>query len=301
MKYKNVFWGLFFILIGVLFVLKNLDIIEFTWRGFFQLWPIALVLWGIWLIPMKETFKMIGSVAILALGVLLLTQTSKEEWNIDWKINRHCNRMEDRFVSAGFNPNIKEAKFELDAAAGTFTIVGATDSDSLFTFDQRGNVGKYIFNIDNNSEIAHINARLEEESVHMSNKSKNNVVIKLNPNPVWDLNLDAGAAEVNFDFTGIKLRNLDLDGGASDIDLKLSNLLPLTEVNIEAGASALTLRIPKEAGCYIDNESVLSSKTFSGFTKDEDGNLSTENYATATNKIKIKLNAAVSDIEIIRY
>ena len=50
------------------------------------------------------------------------------------------------------------------------------------------------------------------------------MTIKLNPKPDWDIKVDVGAADVELDLSLFKIRKLDIDGGASSIDLRLGTL-----------------------------------------------------------------------------
>lgn len=80
MDYKKVFWGVIFILIGLLFVLKNLDILNFSWYQFLNLWPLLLVLWGIALLPIKGFVKLILSLAMVVLGIYLVNRYDSGSW-----------------------------------------------------------------------------------------------------------------------------------------------------------------------------------------------------------------------------
>ena len=72
MKYKNLFWGVILILLGVLYLLKQFDVIWFNWRDILSLWPLLLVLWGVSLLPMKPVFKLITSFVAILITILLI-------------------------------------------------------------------------------------------------------------------------------------------------------------------------------------------------------------------------------------
>ena len=61
MSYKKVFWGVVLIIIGILFIIRNLGWVDFSWWGVFRLWPVLLILWGISVIPIKNYLKLILS------------------------------------------------------------------------------------------------------------------------------------------------------------------------------------------------------------------------------------------------
>jgi len=122
----------------------------------------------------------------------------------------------------------------------------------------------------------------------------------LNENPIWDLELNVGAASVNLDFTAFKMREIEINSGAADIDLTLWNRHPETRIDISTGASSIKVRIPKDADCRVISESVLMSKKMDGFVKS--GNTyRTENFGSAAQTITIKIEGAVGSFEIIRY
>ena len=72
MKTKNIIWGLVLVLIGLLFILKNLDVIYFSWYSIWKLWPMVLVIIGIAILPVKGGIKIaltIVTLVIAAIGV----------------------------------------------------------------------------------------------------------------------------------------------------------------------------------------------------------------------------------------
>jgi hypothetical protein len=47
-KYKkeNLAWGIILILIGVIFLLDNINVN--VWDAFARLWPLVIIAWGVW-------------------------------------------------------------------------------------------------------------------------------------------------------------------------------------------------------------------------------------------------------------
>ncbi|MCP2520918.1 DUF5668 domain-containing protein [SCandidatus Aminicenantes bacterium Aminicenantia_JdfR_composite] len=45
-KREKLFWGIVLIIIGIIFLLHNLNIS--FWENLFDLWPLILIGWGIW-------------------------------------------------------------------------------------------------------------------------------------------------------------------------------------------------------------------------------------------------------------
>jgi len=83
MKFRNIFWGVILILIGVLFILQNLNIVDFEWVSLWRLWPVILVLWGVSILPANNWIKTALVIVVLAGSVyFMLDQT------IDWRSDR---------------------------------------------------------------------------------------------------------------------------------------------------------------------------------------------------------------------
>ena len=129
----------------------------------------------------------------------------------------------------------------------------------------------------------------------------NQAYLKLNTNPVWDINVKAGAAELKFDLTNFKVRNLKLKGGAASFDIKLGQPVAETNVEVSTGVSSVTIEIPQNAACHITTSTGLSSKNFDGFDSKSDNQYETANFSTATNKMYINLKGAVSDFKVHKY
>ncbi len=300
MKVKNVLWGLVLILTGILFILRNIGVINFSWFNFLQLWPAIFVLWGISLLPLKEYLKIVLIVVVLGIFTVFVLD-SDNNWNIHllWNNNDNMEYFESyQDFSLPYNDSVTTAHLELDAAAGSF-IINDTTNDMLY-FEKHGGGSNYdyISSITGNKT----NIQISRKKHHFSfNEKHHKIYIQLNPNPVWDIDLEAGASSVKYDLSQFKVNSININSGASSFNLKLGKLYPKTDVTIDAGASSFKINIPESAGCDMVISSVFSGKNFVGFNKIGTGHYRTSNYDSATQKIDINIDAAVSSYTIIRY
>lgn len=79
MKSRNLFLGILILFIGVVSLLASLDVIDFSWRIAWRLWPMLLIFIGITILPIKEWMKALLLVVALAVGVLLYHGEAKKE------------------------------------------------------------------------------------------------------------------------------------------------------------------------------------------------------------------------------
>ncbi len=314
MKYKHLFWAVILISIGLLFILRNLNIVHFSWIAFWRLWPLILLFWGIAILPIKDAVKFILLGAVVLFTFLFINRLTERPWyfhfhdggdHYSWRWddnddndNSTSDTYKEQNLMVPYDSLTKEGTLSLDAAAGNFTIGGNTTE--FLSFSKKGNIGNYELTTTDNKGIKNISLRMQEGS-STRHLNKNEVNIKLNPNPVWDMRLDIGAADMDLDLSGYRIDTANIDAGASSIKMKLGEKYHQTHVIFNAGASSLKMSIPKAAGCKVSSESFLASRDFEGFTKKGDNTWETDNYASAKCKINIVVKTAVSSIEINRY
>jgi len=308
MSYRKIFWGLLLVLIGILFILKNTGVLFFTWHSMWQLWPVILILWGISLIPVKDWIKLLLSFVTVVVTFFAVQQYGpKDNHNWNWEWNDNNNRDNDdedsttvynNVMSEDFDTLTKFAELKLNIGVGKFTINDTTNM--LIEVKHDNDNANYSMTAKAEDSLTIIDLSLEKGEFN-EGKVSNNVNLKLNTNPIWDLDLNVGAAEVKFDLSGFKTRNLKIQGGASDIDLKIGAAVPLTDVKLEAGAASIMIRVPESAGCEIISNTFMASKNFKGFTKVGKQKYQTPNFASSTNKIMIDLQAGVARVDVVRY
>lgn len=308
MSYRKIFWGLLLVLIGVLFILKNTGVLFFTWHSMWRLWPVILILWGISLIPVKDWIKLLLSVVTVVVTFFAVqTYGPKDNHNWNWEWNDRNDRNNDNednvttynnVMSEDYDSLTKYAELKLNIGVGKFRISDTTIK--LIEVKHDNDNANYSMTAKVEDSLTVINLSLDKGEFN-DGKMNNNVNMKLNTNPIWDLDLNVGAAEVDFDLSGFKTRNLKIQGGASDIDIKIGAALPLTDLKLEAGAASITLRVPESAGCEIISNTFMSSKDFKGFTKVANQKYQTPNFATSNNKIMINLQAGVARVDVVRY
>lgn len=320
MDYKKVFWGVLFILIGLLFVLKNLNILDFSWYQFLNLWPLLLVLWGIAMLPIKGVIKLILSLTMVAMGIYLVNtydpgcrikfhsprfywHGNRSEWRDSHRDHENNVKSDDtdwetQLLSIPYSAEISKATLQLDAAAGEFYL--QKTSDELIEVRKEGNIGSYSLTSQKSHDSQVLNLSMEQATIRV-NRLKHRVEIKLHEKPVWDLDMDIGAASVDMDLSPFKINRINIDGGASEIQMKLGSLYPEINVVVDAGVSSIVIEVPEDSGCRIKTSTVLSGKNIRGFKKTGSGRYETENFVDSENKILINIDVAGSKIEVRRY
>jgi len=303
MKYRNIFWGVILILIGILFTLENLNLIYFNVRELWRLWPVVLILWGISIIPIDKWIRL-GLVLVVLAGSVFYMLDHTVEWendsdySIDWSEDYGDSVGEQNF-EISYEDSTEFATLNMEAAAGNFILRDTTAA--LLQFNQNEANVRYEYYAKKTDKRVKINIETADNRVAFNKKSESRVKVKLNDAPLWDINLDVGAAKVKFDLTPFRVRKVKLESGAASLNFRLGDKYPETKVSIDAGASKIVVEIPKESGCDLEVSALFSGKKIDGFEKIDHGHYQTSNFNTAGNKIYLDLNAAVSSYSIIRY
>ncbi len=306
MKQQNVFWGILLIALGTLFLLDRLDIFDFQWSVLIRLWPLLLILWGVSILPIQNFFKIVLAIAVGALGIVMYGQqfdryqTEKSVFRYDY--DKDETRVHDTLVNQTFShelqPGINTALLELEATAGSYRLSGTTGD--LIRADKRGTSMAYNFRVEEFNSHCKVIIEQVDDKIVLNSNNLNKFDLMLNPDVQWSFDLDVGAAELDFDLSDFIVQDIEVDGGAAAIDISLGELSDLTNLNIDAAASAINLIVPEGAGCQIKSSTVLSSKTFSDFNKIERGVYETQGFQDARQKIFVNLEAAVSSFKVKR-
>jgi hypothetical protein len=305
MKSENLFWGVILITLGVLIGLRNFDIFYFTWGSLFRLWPLLLVFVGISLLPVKSGLKVVLTFIAIAVGILILASNPRSGslwWNWTDKVKIEKEPEEQRWIEQELQEDFQEgttnAVLRLDAAAGYFVLDGVTSR--LYAFETEGNTGNFEATTRQPNDYTTI-IRLNQKDFRARGNLKSTVMMKLNDIPVWDFNVNAGAAKIEMDLTPFIVEKVNIDGGASAIELKIGERSNRTQIKIQAGASGISIKVPETSACEIDTKTVLSSKNMLGFNQIESGLYQTPNFSDSANQIHIQIDAAVSGVKIERY
>ncbi len=280
MNITNLFWGIVFILGGALVYLKTSGIVDFSlWEGISMYWPIGLILAGIaFILKSRWAGWTMIILTVLIGGCFLTTQYEVGE--------------EREFVQEADLEGITIVNLEMEYGAGDVMIgegeagylrnrVKTTDkTDPKFTYKKNGNEA--------NIEIS------REHGGSFFGRSKNVWDVEMSPDVEYVIDLDYGATDMDIDLKNLKVKEIDIDCGATGTEIIFSDYP--TKVDIDTGASSLTFKFPEGAGVVIEVDGGAISTDFDDFVK-KDGKHYSPGYDENLENIKINIDAGASSIE----
>jgi Domain of unknown function (DUF5668) len=334
MKSKsNIFWGAMLVAFGFLFLGLTNDWFQFAFsiKEIAKYWPIMIILAGIAVLfnenktIFNPTTALLIAFAIL-LGIYNATSNTvndlKSEINEDFNFNYNDDddmEMEENFgnmtdsldnnqstqkFAVSLDNTISEATLELGGGAAEFHLE-ESDAVNLFQADTKLNGSKFKLEDEkkgNKHEIVFkMKSKNNSNDIRLGKNSNNDVYLKLSKKPVWEIDMNVGASDLQFDLSTYKIKKLDLETGAANMDLKLGGLMKESNIKVNSGVARIKISVPKEVACEIEMDGALNAKDFDGFVKSESGKWRSENYDASKNKINIKLSSGLSALSIDRY
>lgn len=115
-----------------------------------------------------------------------------------------------------------------------------------------------------------------------------------------DLDLQCGAAKVRVDLTGVALRRLKIQTGASDTRVLLPRAAGESSVKAEGGAASLTFEVPAGVAARIKSLMVIGTTSVdeSRFPKTASGRWESPDYEAAANRVELEVSGGVGSVRV---
>ncbi len=301
------FWAFVLILFGVAGLGANAGWWDSSMIGkLFMFWPLILVFWGVDLVFKKtKAYPYVVIVLLLLSGLFIYDVAFSPKSIIYTGQNREecCTTTTDEFIEE-LPTDTEEVEYTVKTGAVDFKIQDT--SEKLLEGNLESNFTKADVSVTNKNKIARLTlettSKFENYSMHMFRSFVNKLTLKLNKNLPLKLKVENGASTMNFDLSPYKLKQFIVKAGASTVKIKLGvEILDGADLELDTGASTVTVDVPKEIGVKLTNESGLTTKNLSGFNKENDNLYYSDNYNTAAKKITISFKAGASTLNINRY
>jgi hypothetical protein len=266
MSTGRVILALILIAIGLFVLAGNLDLLDWDLlAGLWQLWPLLLIILGIGLFFGRRR----PGLAWVLIGLVVLVGVALAVFAIDVDSRRLA---EDNFVG----PQVAGTQSGLMVAN-----LGALELD--IRGEEMDNLVEADFRVRGNMEISDTGPGGDYE-VEFSQETGSFVFpffdddggqsadIRLAAGVPWSIDIDIGAADANLDLRRVSLASLQLDAGASSLDVRLGeDVQPGAVVSIDGGAGSFDISVPESLTVTVRTDTGLSSNDLDeGFEEIED-------------------------------
>ena len=329
---NNIFLGAILILLGGLALGVTNDWFDFdiSMREIARFWPLLIILAGLAVIlDNKRTVLNATTVLLVALaipfGIYNCTNStidrvsdkiSQKGFDFDVDINDEdsdfsyeegtgsdSGKVDHQTFKVDSKADVKTVKLNISGGAAQFLLSEPTSSELFLADTRMADASTFSLKEEASGAEHRIDFKMKSEKNIKINKGGINrkVTFKINPQPVWDINMEVGAGDVQYDLSQYKIEKIKLETGASNVKLKMGSLLNEARVDIDSGVANINIDVPEGVGCEIKMDGALNAKNFTGFTKIKSGLYRTEGFESASKKIYIDTDSGMSSFTVNRY
>lgn len=293
----SVFWGLLFVLVGTLLLLDNFNIISTNFTHLWRLWPVLIIGFGLSLLSLRgwigALVSFVTAIALLGLVTLVVVDTPLQT-SLQPSSHAQTTIQEDNPGSA------KKLRVAVDAGAANIAI-SSTKEQSGIKATHEGNRSTLKKTSKTNGDTRQVKLSTEFAHSFWLGSTLNNLSLELTQSLPVALTIDTGATNVQGDLSQVHLTSLDVDAGASSVNLRLGTAATQQTINFDAGASTIILHIPKQSGVRVESGGGLTKTSFDGLNKVSDSLYESTDFGSAKKQIIIRTDLGVSKFEIKRY
>jgi hypothetical protein len=256
----NLFWGSVLIIVAGLLLLRQMGLIVGDIFGY--LWPLLFIAFGVWLVAGFFTRN---------------KPVQGEQVSIPL----------EGATSAHIRLNHGAGRLTLHSGAGSGEIINGTFGNGLsYTSRMEGS-------------RLEVKLRTSQQPWAWWPGESLDWDIHLNRDVPLSLKIDSGASASILDLNDLKVTDLDIDTGASSTELNLPANAGNTHVDIDTGASSLKVSVPEGVAATIRVKSGIASININNrFSRIGSGLYQSAEFATATNRIDMTIDAGVGSIEV---
>ncbi len=287
------------ITIGVLFLLKNLGYVHFSWLDLLRFWPVILILIGLDLVVGRR--GVFGSLIMTVLALVIIG-------GIIWAVSTERVTFGTGNTVAGtFNQELGDADaLEVTLRLGALdTTVGATAESQYaaqgnYTSDPEYQLSTRYEVRDGTGHLTlSQNTPPTVTFPFDSTDYTASLDLQINETVPLDLILEANAGRVTLDLRDLNLRSVTVKAGVGDLDLKLPDQGQI-DITIEAALGTLTISLPDNMEAYVDIGAALGGLDLpTRFEKLSTNQWQTPGYSdSAPDRVWVRIQSGMGSVTI---
>ena len=308
-------FGLLLVALGTVLLLNTTGALPFSiWPELFSYWPILLVLVGVKIILAPRAPLISAGLIVLAVaGTVTAAYFSIPEHEYDEPARvTYVEPLADTEIlhlGMGFVGGSVEMTSDSGDATYPSRLLAADfgNRPARVIRDRSGRLTELYLSTSTDGPVVKFSrddgyARDVPESESEVSFSMSGLVdwrLMVSPNVAIELEINAGAADLDLDLQDLNVRKLTVGAGASYIRILLPIDAGQTHVVIASGATDVEIVVPQGVAATIVNEAFLSSTQIDStrFFETDDGHQSPD-YFNAENRVSIEIDAVAADITI---
>lgn len=291
---NKLFWGLLLILVGGLMLASNFGFVNVNWGNVWRLWPLIIVSAGLSIMSFRSIIWRILMVLLVILSLGIIT------WVVVGDSSSLSIIHSQESSVSKLSTDVKQAEVSIKVGASVLKI-GTADQKQIANVNLESNYSTLSKTSVQSNDTQQIDFFMTNNNSWWTGDIRNIWDVKLTQSMPIVLNIDAGASQTKIDTSAAMLKEMNIKAGASSLDLKLGSVENTSNINIDSGASSVTLRTPVNVGVRLKLEGGLTTKKLSDLTETTTDTFESLNYAQSKKQINIIAKIGVSSLDVIRY
>ena len=283
---------------GAVFLLNSLDILPWSiWNQVWRLWPLVLIAIGLDLLIGRRNplLSLLLVLLVVGSGILFLAYGGF--------------RSAGGLVSTPLNiplAGAKSAIVTLELGTGNLSLDGGTTDQGLATgtleyYENRGAPEQSVSTAGDKAVLTlrQVQGNNFDIGSWFSPNRGPEWNVHLNPSIPISINADLGTGNSTLDFSQLKVTDIGINSGTGNSTLVFPANAGHVTGKVEGGVGNLSLKIPDSLQARLDVSSGIGNiNVDSRFTKQGDNIYISSGYADAPNKLDLKLDVGVGNVEI---
>jgi len=287
----RIFFGAIIIFFGLQLLAANYGW-DWSWSiNVIKLWPVFIILIGLSMLMRGHAIStwLGGIIAVVIIaGAMVLSVTDGE------RFHRQTTTTPIDIVA---ETTATEAEIELELGAAKVDLTGG--STKFLT-------GTHISNMTDLTTSSTLSGTIQRVKLEQSGRGwfffggmKNTFDLAVADAFPLTLTMDSGASDLDLDLRTVPLKRFNLNSGPATVDLRLGDRSDMSTIDIDAGASTITVILPRSVGATVTIDGGATTRHLADELKkiDED-RYETDGYATATKKLDLKIDSGASTITV---
>jgi len=298
LRNRGLLFPLILIAIGVIVLLANTGVLSRdALERLGDLWPLLLVILGMQLIlnhtlPRRQATLIGLAVAAVLVIAAVAYATLAPATSVG-------TQRADATAQTG---GLTAATLDLNYSAASVDVTAGSLGDTLYRVhvDYPGGENPPTINLDRESGKLEIRESASFSPFHLFGSNRRHLALILTDRIPWTIQLGGGAANLSLDLRHLQLTELDISGGANQVEAQLPAPKGTVRIDVSGGASNLTLRAPAETEWRVGVSGGASAMTINGSTSGTlggDFERQSSRYASATNRYDIQISGGASHVD----
>ena len=291
---------LLLILAGVVFLLNNVGVLPWSvWETLGRLWPLILIAIGIDLVIGRRSplLSMLVVLAVLGAGAAFVAangdfagpgalSTAPVNIRLNKATSAHL-RVHLGFGNLSIGPLSGDDKLLATGSLDYFETHGAPRQD----VSESGDTASV--------ELAERPGGLNFGSNWFNGGRSPGWELELNDSVPLDLDVDSGTGNMTLDLERLQVRALKVDSGTGNATITLPANAGNPTVEVDGGTGNLELLVPASIEAHIEVDSGIGNTNVDArFAKQGEDTYESSGYTTATNKLTIKIDHGIGNLNI---